>query len=168
MAIFIRNRTELEQQLVMLRIQKRTPIRALARQFTISRNMVRRILRKHEVYRDEGHDILHQEHRAGSAKRGSKLDPFEKNIKLLLEKYPRITGERLFEELRSTGYDGGISILRERLRSLRPGPKQTPTVRFETGPGIQGQMDRSPYRIKFLKSGTAEVQCFSYILGFSR
>jgi transposase len=168
MAIFIRNRTELEQQLVMMKTQKGTPIRALARQFAISRNMVRRILRKHEAYRDEGHDILQPEHRAGSAKRGSKLDPFEKRIKLLLEKYPKITGERLFEELGSAGYDGGISILRDRLRSLRPGPKQTPIVRFETDPGIQGQMDWSPYRIKFLRTGPAEVQCFSYILGFSR
>ncbi|MFZ4860230.1 MAG: IS21 family transposase, partial [Desulfuromonadaceae bacterium] len=29
-------------------------------------------------------------------------------------------------------------------------------------------MDWSPYRIKFLKTGPAEIQCFSYILGFSR
>jgi transposase len=168
MAIFIHNRTELEQQLVMMKTQKGMSIRALARQFAISRNMVRRILRKHEAFRDEGHDILHQERRTGSAKRPSKLDPFEKDIKLLLEKYPKITGERLFEELSSAGYDGGISILRDRLRTLRPGPKQTPIVRFETDPGIQGQMDWSPYRIKFLKTGSAEVQCFSYILGFSR
>lgn len=168
MAIFIRNREELEQQLVMMKTQKGAPIRALARQFAISRNMVRRILRKHEAFRDEGHDIVQMECRAGSAKRSGKLDPFEKTIKLLLEKYPKITGERLFEELKIAGYDGGVSILRDRLRSLRPGPKQTPVVRFETDPGIQGQMDWSPYRIKFLRTGPAEVQCFSYILGFSR
>ena len=29
-------------------------------------------------------------------------------------------------------------------------------------------MDWSPYRIKFLKTGPADTQCFSYILGFSR
>lgn len=168
MSIFIRNRTELEQQLVMMKTQKGTPIRALARQFAISRNMVRRILRKHEAFREKGHDILQAERQVCLARRESKLDPFEKNIKLLLEKYPKITGERLFEELRSAGYDGGISILRDRLRSLRPVPKQTPIVRFETDPGIQGQMDWSPYRIKFLRTGSAEVQCFSYILGFSR
>ena|ERR1039458_1358015 len=100
MAIFIRNREELEQQLVMMKTQKGMPIRALARQFAISRNMVRRILRKHEAFRDEGHDIVQMEYRAVSAKRSGKLDPFEKTIKLLLEKYPKITGERLFEELK--------------------------------------------------------------------
>jgi transposase len=168
MAIFIHNREELEQQLVMLRTGQGWAIRALARHFGLSRNMVRRILRKHDTLRDEGHDILLAQQRTPSAKRPSKLDPFEKTITLLLEKYPKITGERLFEELRSAGYDGGVSILRDRLRSLRPGPKQTPVIRFETEPGIQGQMDWSPYRIKFLKTGPAEVQCFSYILGFSR
>jgi transposase len=84
-----------------------------------------------------------------------------------LEKYPHITGQRLFEELCAAGYDGGISILRDRLRSLRPAPKKTPVIRFETGPGLQGQMDWSPYTIEF-RTGKATVQCFSYILGFSR
>lgn len=41
-------------------------------------------------------------------------------------------GQRLFEELRDAGYDGGVSILRDQLRRLRPGPKKTPIVRFET------------------------------------
>jgi len=167
MATFIRNRSDLEQQLVMMRVQKGWAIRALARHFGISRNMVRRILRKHDKRRDEGVDVLLAQKRTHPA-RPSKLDPFEKTITLLLEKYPKITGERLFEELRLAGYEGGISILRDRLRSVRPGPKQTPVIRFETEPGIQGQMDWSPYRIKFLKTGPTQVQCFSYILGFSR
>lgn len=167
MPLIIQSRADLEQQLVLLNAQG-WPIRALSRHFAISRNMVRRILRKHEVFRDEGHDILRVKPGGASAKRGSKLDPFEKTIEQLLEKYPKITGERLFEELRLTGYDGGISILRDRLRAVRPGPKHEPVIRFETDPGLQGQMDWSPYRIKFLKTGPAQVQCFSYILGFSR
>jgi transposase len=130
--------------------------------------MVRRILRKHEKLRDEGHDILLKEHPVRKEKRAGKLDAYEETLKRLLEKYPRISGQRLFEELRDAGYDGGISILRDRLRHLRPGPKKTPIVRFETEAGLQGQMDWSPYTVKFLKTGKAVVQCFSYILGFSR
>ena len=168
MAIFIRNRADLEQQLILMWSQKGWAIRALARYFDISRNMVRRILRKHGKLRTEGHDILKPHGQKKVINRPSKLDPFDETIRNLLEKYPKITGQRLFEELISAGYDGGVSILRERLRSLRPGPKQTPVIRFETEPGIQGQMDWSPYRIKFLKTGAANVQCFSYILGFSR
>lgn len=167
MAVFIQSRADLEQQLVTMKANG-WAIRALVRHFGISRNMVRRILRKHDKQRDEGHDILIAKPGGHSAQRASKLDPFEQTIGQLLEKYPKITGQRLFEELRLAGYDGGISILRDRLRSARPGPKHEPVIRFETEPGLQGQMDWSPYRIKFLKSGPAQVQCFSYILGFSR
>jgi transposase len=166
--IIIRNRDELEHQLILLRTQKGWSIRALVRHFSISRNKVRRILRKHDKGRDQGHDILLTQQQGRVSRRASKLDPFEKTITRLLEKYPKITGERLFEELKLDGYTGGVSILRDRLRALRPGPKQTPVIRFETEPGNQGQMDWSPYRINFLKTGPAQVQCFSYILGFSR
>ena len=151
MAIFIQNRQELEQRLVIMKTQEGWSIRALARHFAVSRNMVRRILRRHENLRDQGHDILLTDRRACPTKRSKKIDPFEKKFKWLLEKYPRITGQRLFEELCAAGYDGGISILRDRLRSLRPASKRTPVTRFETGPGLQGQMDWSPYTIKFLK-----------------
>jgi len=168
MADFIRDRQELEQRLVIMRTKEGWSIRALARHFAVSRNMVRRILRKHEKLRDHGHDILLTDRQVRKTERSSKLDSYEETLKRLLEKYPHITGQRLFEELRDAGYDGGISILRDRLRRLRPTPKKTPVIRFETGPGLQGQMDWSPYTIKFLRTGKATVQCFSYILGFSR
>ena len=167
MAIVIHDRAELEHQIILLNQQQGWPIRSLARQFGVSRNLVRRILRKHVQLRDEGHDILTPPRQTPLPYSG-KLDPFATTLRQLLEKYPKITGQRLFEELRSSGYDGGISILRERLRHLRPGPKQTPVIRFETEPGLQGQMDWSPYTIKFRITGKADVQCFSYILGFSR
>lgn len=168
MAVFIQNREEFEQQLVIMKTREGWSIRALARHFAVSRNMVRRILRKHDNRRDQGHDILLTDRHVRKTERASKLDSYEETLKRLLEKYPRITGQRLFEELGDAGYDGGISILRDRLRQLRPTPKKTPVIRFETGPGLQGQMDWSPYTIKFLKTGKADVQCFSYILGFSR
>jgi len=167
-AIFIQSREELEQRLVIMKTQEGWSIRALARNFAVSRNMVRRILKNHDNLRDQGHDILLTARPVRKTERASKLDSYEETLQRLLEKYPRITGQRLFEELRDAGYDGGISILRDRLRRLRPAPKKTPVIRFETGPGLQGQMDWSPYTIKFLKTGKATIQCFSYILGFSR
>jgi len=100
-------------------------------------------------------------------KRASKLDDFEPEIKRLIEKYPDMTGVRIHEELKGAGYTGGITILRERLLDLRA-PCKEPVIRFETPPGLQGQMDWSPYAISFTRTDKATVQCFSYILGFSR
>ncbi|NOR22966.1 MAG: IS21 family transposase, partial [Desulforhopalus sp.] len=163
---FIRNRKELEHHLVLMHSEGWS-IRGLARHFSVSRNTVRRILRKDGDQREHGHDVVRQKQQKAII-RASKLDAYEDQIKTLFEDFPKITGQRVFEELVNSGYNGGISILRERLRTLRPLPKKNPVIRFETDPGLQGQMDWSPYTIDFTDTGRTKLNCFSYILGFSR
>ncbi|HBD07380.1 MAG TPA: IS21 family transposase [Syntrophobacteraceae bacterium] len=158
---FLRNRQELEHALILMH-QEGGSIRELSRAFHLGRNTVRRILRAHAQRRDVGHDLLTKR-----LTRASKLDRFDPEIKRLLDKYPGITGLRLYEELKEAGYPGGISIVRERLKTLRASDRE-PVIRFETEPGQQGQMDWSPYTISFTRTGKCQVQCFSYILGFSR
>jgi transposase len=164
MVVFIRNRQDLEHQVVLLHAQG-WPIRSLARRFAMGRNTIRRILRQNRKQREEGHDAL--EYRR-PVSRKSKLDAFEAMIKELLAKYPDITGVRVYEELMENGFDGGRSIVTDYLRKIRPRPKKEPVVRFETLPGHQGQMDWSPYTLNFTRNGRQTVLCFSYILGFSR
>jgi len=161
---FLRDRQELEHTLILMHHEGRS-IRELSRQFHLGRNTVRRILRAHAQRRDRGQEVLIPL-RAG-LKRASKLDGLAPEIQKLLDKYPKITGVRVYEELKEAGYSGGISILRERLKKLRA-PDREPVIRFETEPGRQGQMDWSPYTIPFTHRGKCKVQCFSYILGFSR
>ena len=155
-------RTEMEHMIVTMHADGFT-IRALSRHFQIGRNTVRRILHRHERQREQGHEALTKK-----IPRKSQLDPYLPLIQELLKKFPKLTGVRMLEELRDAGYQGGITILRERLSGMLKRPKREPEVRFETPVGHQGQMDWSPYKIPFTRTGKTEVLCFSYILGFSR
>ena len=125
MTLYVQNREELEHLIITLRVEGGS-IRGLSRRFQMGRNTLRRILRKKDSDRNEGHDLLVQKGRP--APRQSKLDSFLPTIQESLERFPDMTGERLYEELKAQGYEGGISILRDRLRKLRPKPKRNPVI----------------------------------------
>jgi len=169
---FIHNTSELEHKIVTMHLDGWS-IRSLSRHFQLGRNRVRRIWRNHLRRREQAAAATLPGHATGlptptAPIRSSKLDAYKEQMKKLLEKYPDISAIRMREELATAGYQGGITILRERLRLLRHRPRREPVVRFETDPGVQGQMDWSPYTIDFTRTGKKNVLCFSYILGFSR
>ena len=137
--------------------------RWIARELHVSRNTVRGIVQRIERQRAEGHSAIR-----APATRPSRLDAFASDIATLLEDFPDITAVRLHEELAGRGFDGGYTIVRERLRVLRPKPKRNPVERFETKPGEQGQQDWSPYKIPFTRAGEQEVHAFGLLLGFCR
>jgi transposase len=137
--------------------------RRIAQAVGVNRKTVSRVVTEHQKERSEPHSVL-----ADQPRQPSMLDAHEQQIRDLLSRYPDLTAVRLHEELTAKGFKGGYTIVRERLRELRPVPVAQPVVRFETGPGVQAQMDHSPFDIDFTAEGRRRVYAFSYILGYSR
>jgi transposase len=140
-------------------------VRRIAQSLQISRRTVRRALKQVEHARADG---MPQSLSRPILCRGSQLDAYNTAIADLLARYPDMTAQRIHEELRRLGYEGGYTILSERVRALRPRPILPPVRRFETGPGAQAQMDYSTYDLDFTNEGRRRVYAFSYVLGYSR
>lgn len=141
-------------------------VRNIARALCVSRRAVARALAEHAAGREQGppHPELPRPRRP----RGSVVDAYEEALGALLKRYPDITVVRLWEELRALGYQGGYTVLRERVKTLRAAAPARLVQRFETVPGAQAQMDWGVYTIEFSAEGTRRVNLFSYILGYSR
>jgi transposase len=141
-------------------------MRSIAKYLMISRHTVTRALK--QVERDRSEGAVHPDLPAPRASRSSCLDPYESQIADLLGRYPDITAVRLLEELNALGFAGNYTTVRQHLARLRPRPARQPVERFETGPGVQGQMDYAVYDLDFTEEGRRRVNLFSYLLGYSR
>lgn len=101
-------------------------------------------------------------------KRGSKLDPYKA---YLLERIKEGTTNCavLMEEIRAKGYEGKSTILRDFVQPYREEPKKQATVRFETIPGRQAQVDWAENVGEFYVDGLKRpLYAFIIILSYSR
>jgi len=155
--------TEAMRHEIVQRHQQGASRRAIARELGITRGAVARVLAQVQAQRDGQAAPLPKPRR-----RGSILDAYEPILKELLAKYPDLTVERALQELQARGFRGRYTIVRQRMRLLRPRATPTPVARFETGPGQQAQMDFGIYDIDFTREGRRRVYLFSYLLGYSR
>jgi transposase len=154
-----------ENIVVTLHLQKGWSIRKISRELGISRKRIRRILVSNSVLRD----TTQKAQVPLKKKRPSKLDPYKEYIGELLDKYNKITGQRVYELLKEKGFLGEISIVRDYLKSIRQVGTKTPVKMVETDPGQLAAHDWSDYNITFTSTGkTEQATFFSYILCHSR
>ena len=157
---------ELVHQVVLLSKQG-MKARAIARSLRVSRNTVKKILVAHAGRRTTPVPVLALVAKP-SRSRPTKLDVHHDQVRRLLSDYPEITAQRVLEELRERGFEGGYSQVKELVRHLRPPP--TPKVSLpveKTAPGEMAECDWSPYKIDFTAGFTKTVQAFGYALPWS-
>jgi len=139
------------------RVQKLSK-RAVGRRLGIHRNTVTRALRSDEPPR------------YSRPPRGSRLDPYKPKIHALLAENPDLTGVRILEIIQGEQYAGGISILRDFLREVRPQYRPPPVyIRMEYEPGEYAQVDWGEMPDPLLWEGHwCKVHAFVMVLCYSR
>jgi transposase len=105
-------------------------IRAIGRRLSMSRRTVRRLL-----------DRERRKDTPPSAPRPSLLEAYDATIRTLLSETPELRAPAVLERLRPLGYTGGVSILRDRLRQLRPHARREPFLTLDFAPGAAVQID---------------------------
>ena len=99
----------------------------------------------------------------------TKMDEYKQQVDLWLEEAP-YSAVRILEKLAEQGFDGKYSIVKEYVRCKKMDLNEKATVRFETMPGLQGQMDWAYFEDHRVLEGREmkKLYCFLLVLGYSR
>ncbi len=99
----------------------------------------------------------------------TKLDKYKQLIDEWLEEAP-YSAVRILEKLQEQGFEGKYSIVKEYVRGKKMDMDEKATVRFETMPGKQGQMDWGFFEdhLVYEDGKWKKLYCFLMILGYSR
>ena len=101
-----------------------------------------------------------------SRPRGSILDPFKPRITRLLDTHP-YSAQQIFQRLREEGYGGGMTILRDYVRRIRP-PKRPVYLKLHFAPGECAQVDWGAYGTVAVDNTRRRLSFFVMVLAFSR
>src|SRR3984885_6361919 len=132
----------------------------LARRFGVSRRTVYHWIETAQLDRDLDDKAVSYRPRPPVPR---KLDPYRGIIQARLQTYPRLSAQRVFEEIRSAGYDGGYTQLKQYVRQIRPRSIEEAVQRFETPAGFQGQVDFATFNLPWGRRYALVV-----VLGYSR
>ena len=99
----------------------------------------------------------------------SKLDPYKAQIALWLEEAP-YSAIRIWEKVKEQGFEGGYTVVKQYVRGKKEQLNEQATVRFETMPGLQAQVDWAFFEDYKVRENDEEkkLYCFLMILGYSR
>lgn len=103
--------------------------------------------------------------RAGTP-RASKLDAFKGQIVRWLDAYP-YSAQQIFQRLREAGYEGGVSIVKDYVRRIRP-PQAPAFLKLDFAPGECAQIDWGEWGTIAVGDTRRRLSFFLMVLCYSR
>jgi transposase len=144
-------------EVLRLKLIEGKSINAIRRETKLSRKKIRKLL---------GIAQGKQKPKA-PAERTSILAPYDDVIRKALDDCPEIKAPAVLDRIRAEGYEGGITVLRDYLRKIRPRPKQEAFLTRSYEPGRMLQVDWADFG--FAIPGCARrVSAFVAALAYSR
>jgi len=131
-------------------------VRAISRRLKIARKTVRKVL-----------DGDRTAKMSTVAPRPRLLLPYDGAIRQVLSDTPQMRAPAMLERLRTLGYRGGITIVRERLRQLRPHAEKEPFLTLDFKPGAAAQVDWADFGFA-LPGCPRRVSAFVMVMCYSR
>ncbi len=108
-----------------------------------------------------------QKFNSSACHHASIIDPYRAVIEEALKLYPKIRSTRILAMLRDRGYQGGISTLRQTVRTLRP-PALRAFMPLTMLPAEQAQVDWGHFGKLAVENTERKLSCFVLVLSYSR
>ena len=98
------------------------------------------------------------------------LSPYEEYLSSRIKSHPGLSGRRLYRDIAEMGYAGGYTTVTNYLRKIRAASPPPFERRFETGPGVQAQVDFAEFKVEFASEPgrVRKIHLFTMVLGHSR
>lgn len=137
-------------------VQKGLSFRAINRKTGIDRRVVSKL------------NSLEEPPKAKSRERTSILDPYKTTIKEWLKDDSKMKATDIKRKIACLGYEGSYSTVKRFVRNQKEKIRRKATVRFETLPGRQAQVDFGQEKVKYADGTEEMVNVFAFLMGFSR
>lgn len=131
-------------------------MRAIARKLGIHRNTVKKYITQTQM--PQYRQVKRKE---------SILSPFHQMIDDWLEQ-DDYRATWIFERIKDFGYTGGYDTVKDFVRSIKARNRRQAYIRFETIPGLQGQIDWGDFKVSVPDAADITLYLFLLVLGYSR
>lgn len=101
-----------------------------------------------------------------TVRRASKLDPFKGRIVGWLDAHP-LSAQQVFQRLKEAGYDGGVSIVKDYVHTIRPRRREA-FLTLAFAPGEMAQVDWGEFGSIAVGNTRRRLSFFVMVLAWSR